>query len=185
MTRRNPARKGHARSARVALAVLVVALLLLGGALAAAYGTGQGTSQSPAPVAGSQASSSASQPAGPTPNPTAGTTSGSSPTAAPRTGEATAITRAVVAYQNAHRVPRVEYLVSAIHVAPGSRDWASFSIASAPGYQNTVQGGYGIAHRGSRGWRVVGVGNAEVGCPPGPTVPSRVLAKLGLSCPRP
>jgi hypothetical protein len=62
-----------------------------------------------------------------------------------------------------------------------------FHIGPAPGYESTVQGGYGFAHQVGASWTVIGFGSSEVGCPPGAAgnqvVPTNVLTGFGLSCP--
>ena len=65
--------------------------------------------------------------------------------------------------------------------------YALFRIGPAPGYENSVQGGYGFVHQSGGTWTVTGFGSAGVGCPPGtatyPAVPAAVLAGFGVTCP--
>ena len=64
--------------------------------------------------------------------------------------------------------------------------WVRFNIGPAPGYANSVQGGYGFVHNSGGTWTVASFGSAEVGCPggaPGSVVPSAVLTGFGSVCP--
>jgi hypothetical protein len=94
-----------------------------------------------------------------------------------------ALVAAIVDYQTAQHVPRGTYVVTGVKLASVDPSWAKFSVGPTPADRATFQGGYGIAHMSGSDWSVVGFGSAEVGCPPGPSVPSDVLNSLGLSCP--
>jgi hypothetical protein len=115
----------------------------------------------------------------------AGSSQGSSRPAQPAAATEAAVSAAVAAYQRAHGVPRNQYLISGVRVSGADASWAEFSVVPAAGYANAVQGGYGFAHLRQGAWRVVAVGNAQVGCPPGPTVPPHVLSAAGLGCTSP
>lgn len=88
----------------------------------------------------------------------------------------------MVEYQRAHHVASGQYAVTGVRVSSADSSWAGFSVVPTNGYQNVVQAGYGVAHRSNGRWSIVGIGNANVGCAPGPTVPTEVLSSLGLAC---
>jgi len=126
-----------------------------------------------------------------------GSTSGTSTTSTTPTTAANAtlpdITHAVVAFQNSQGIALSHYVITAINVSTVDPTWAKFSIGPSSTDRASFQGGYGFVHLRAGGWRVVGFGSAEVGCPltgsttPAAatyvTVPAAVLAAFGLGCP--
>jgi hypothetical protein len=123
-----------------------------------------------------------------------------SPSSAPKpTGPApgavatgNAIEAAVVGYLDREGVAHNRYVLENT-VSAVDPTWARFVIEPTAAAAATLQGGYGFVEKTSSGWKVVDLGSAEVGCPVGSdstpdgpaTVPAKVLAGFGLSCPRP
>ena len=98
-----------------------------------------------------------------------------------------AATAAINAYETANGPPVGTWQITATQVSSVDPSYILFRIGPAPGYQDTVQGGYGFVHNQSGTWTVIGFGSAQVGCPPGgaqtPVVPTAVLTGFGLACP--
>lgn len=90
---------------------------------------------------------------------------------------------AIIFYETSHTIDRSRYVITGVQVSSVDPSWAKFTIDPTPADRSTFQPGYGIVHLKGDTWKVIGFGSAEVGCPPGPSVPAGVLASLGLSCP--
>ncbi len=98
-----------------------------------------------------------------------------------------AATAAINAYETANGPPVGTWQITSTQVSSVDPSYVLFRIGPAPGHEDTVQGGYGFVHNQSGTWTVIGLGSAQVGCPPGgaqtPVVPTAVLTGFGLACP--
>ncbi len=105
-------------------------------------------------------------------------------TTQPATKQTPKLLAAVVAYQTRQGIPRNHYQVTEVAFSPVDAGWARFSIVATPPYRGSFQNIYGVAHRVHGSWRVLSVGTAEVGCPPGRNVvPLRLRPGLSIVCP--
>lgn len=102
-------------------------------------------------------------------------------------GVPSAATAAINAYEAANGPKSGTWVITGSSVSSVDPSYVLFHIGPAPGYENTVQGGYGFVHQSGGTWTVIGFGSSEVGCPPGASgnqvVPTNVLTGFGLSCP--
>lgn len=98
-----------------------------------------------------------------------------------------AATAAINAYETTNGPKAGTWVITGSSVSSVDPSYVLFHIGPAPGYENTVQGGYGFVHQSGGTWTVIGFGSSEVGCPPGAAgnqvVPTNVLTGFGLSCP--
>jgi peptidoglycan hydrolase-like protein with peptidoglycan-binding domain len=137
------------------------------------YGSNTKAKLSSAASAGSKVCSSAS-------TTTTSSTTGTS-------GVPSGATAAITAYEAANGPKAGTWMVTSTAASTVDPSYVLFHIGPAPGYESTVQGGYGFVHGSGDTWMVIGFGSSEVGCPPGATgnqvVPTNVLTGFGLSCP--
>jgi len=120
-------------------------------------------------------------------------TSTTAPASTSTTSPKAAITAAIVTYSTAAGIEQGNYEITDIDVSSVDPTWAQFSIGPISTDQATFQGGYGFVHLDASGWRVTGIGTADVGCPLTPPtnasavtyvmVPPAVLSGFGKSCP--
>jgi hypothetical protein len=75
--------------------------------------------------------------------------------------------------------PTNEWTVNILTVDSSDPTWVKFGVDPLPGFENTIQGAYGVARWQSRAWKVYDLGNATVGCT---TVPANIIAQLQLDC---
>ncbi len=101
-------------------------------------------------------------------------------------GVPSAATAAIDRYEAANGPPAGSWVITTARLSTVDPSYVYFAIGPAPGYQDSVQGGYGIAHETGGTWSVIGFGSAGVGCTSGPqtpAVPTAVLTGFGLTCP--
>jgi peptidoglycan hydrolase-like protein with peptidoglycan-binding domain len=119
--------------------------------------------------------------------PTTTTTTAAATTTTAAAGQAAAIVAAVNAWMAANGPKAGTWELTSTALSTVDPTYALFRIGPAPGYENSVQGGYGFVHQSGGTWGVIGFGSAGVGCPPGtasyPAVPLPVLTGFGLTCP--
>jgi len=115
------------------------------------------------------------------------TTGAASTTTTSASGRAVAVVATVNAWMAANGPAAGTWALTSTSFSTVDPTYALFRVGPAPGYENSVQGGYGFLHQSGGRWNVIGFGSAEVGCPPGaPTnvvVPTPVLAGFGVTCP--
>ena len=110
---------------------------------------------------------------------TSTSTTAVSPTAVPA-----AATAAINTYQAANGPAAGTWVISSSKRSAANPAYVLFDIGPAPGYENSVQGGYGFVYGSGTSWKVIAFGSAEVGCPPGNViVPTAVMTEFGLNCP--
>jgi hypothetical protein len=94
---------------------------------------------------------------------------------------------AITSYESTNGPAAGTWVMSSSQVSSVDPTYVLFRIGPAPGHEDNVQAGYGIAHSSGGTWSVIGFGSAQVGCPPGgpqtPVVPAAVLSGFGLTCP--
>lgn len=119
--------------------------------------------------------------------PSTTTTTSASPTTTSASGQAAALVATINAWMAANGPTAGTWALTSTALSTVDPTYALFRIGPAPGYENSVQGGYGFAHLSGGTWSVIGFGSAGVGCPPGtatyPAVPAAVLAGFGVTCP--
>jgi len=72
-----------------------------------------------------------------------------------------------------------QFAVVKIRISTVNPHYARASFVALKRYRNMFQPSYGVAKRGTRGWKVVDVGSASVGCG---KVPAAVRKDLKLIC---
>ncbi len=115
------------------------------------------------------------------------TTSSTSTSTTGSSGVPSAATAAINAYETTNGPKSGTWVITGSSASSVDPSYVLFHIGPAPGYESTVQGGYGFVHGSGSSWTVIGFGSSEVGCPPGAAgnqvVPTNVLTGFGLSCP--
>ncbi len=101
---------------------------------------------------------------------------------APTASEKKAITHA---FKTTHKAGLNQvashFNVKGIRVSTVNTHWAKANLVAKRKYRNTFQNGYGVAKRGTAGWKVKDVGSSGVGCG---IVPKKVFKDLKLgTCP--
>ena len=101
---------------------------------------------------------------------------------APTTSEKKAITHA---FKTTHEAGLNQvashFNVKRIRVSTVNTHWSTAHLVAKKKYRSTFQSSYGVAKRGSHGWKVKSVGTSGVGCG---IMPKKVFKDLKLgSCP--
>jgi hypothetical protein len=103
----------------------------------------------------------------------------------PSAGGVAGARAAIVRYEAINGPPPGSWRFAALVVSAVDPTFVIFLFGPRPGLE--LQGAYGFAREQNGTWRVIGLGSAGVGCPPGApgneVVPAAVLSGFGLSCP--